>query len=74
MYKLTRFAQTRTPLPGVPWRDLSDEEFAAAELRYPELRERGYFEPGEVDAPPSRRRRTTEPAAEPEAPAEEAPE
>ena len=43
MWKLTDWGQTRMPLTGVPWRDLSDEEFAAAEARYPELRERGYF-------------------------------
>lgn len=43
-WKLTDYGKTRVPLMGVEWRDLSDEEFAAAEARHPELRERGYFE------------------------------
>lgn len=43
-WRLTAFGETRLALPGVPWRDLSDEEFAAACERYPELEERGYFE------------------------------
>ena len=49
-WKLTSWGQTRMPLTGVPWRDLSDAEFAAAEERYPELRERGYFEPADAEA------------------------
>jgi hypothetical protein len=43
-WKLTSFGERFQPLPHVPWRDLSDEEFALAEGRYPELRERRYFE------------------------------
>ena len=43
-WKLTDYGKTRVPLMGVEWRDLSDAEFAAAETRHPELRERGYFE------------------------------
>ena len=43
-WKLSAWGQTRMPLTGIPWRDLTDEEFAAAEARYPELRDRGYFE------------------------------
>ena len=42
-WKLTAYGATRLPLTGVPWRDMTDEEFAAAEARYPELRDRGYF-------------------------------
>ena len=43
-WKLSAWGMTRMPLTGIPWRDLTDEEFAAAEERYPELRGRGYFE------------------------------
>ena len=43
-WKLTPYGQTRTGLPGVPWRDLTAEEFAAAEKLHPGIRERGYFE------------------------------
>lgn len=67
-WKLTSWGATRMPLPGVPWRDLSDEEFAAAEWRYPELRERGYFEaePAEEAARPAARRQRTSAAPAPE--------
>lgn len=44
-WKLTAWARTREGLAGVPWRDLSDDEYAAALDIYPELGERGYFEP-----------------------------
>ena len=44
MWKLTQFGRTRSPLSGVPWRDLSDEEFAAVEAAHPTIRDRGYFE------------------------------
>lgn len=60
-WKLTEWAETRTPLTGVPWRDLTDEEFAAAEALFPEgaLREQGYFvkvvEPKADDEPAPRR-------------------
>jgi len=43
-WKLTPYGQTRTGLPGVPWRDLSPEEFASAEKLHPGIRDRGYFE------------------------------
>lgn len=59
-WKLTSWGQTRMPLTGVPWRDLSDAEFAAAEERHPEIRDRGYFEEepaGEVSRPAARRKR-----------------
>lgn len=59
-WKLTSWGRTRMPLTGVPWRDLSDDEFAAAEERHPELRERGYFEEehaDEVGRPAARRTR-----------------
>lgn len=51
-WKLTAFGKTRSPLTGVPWRDLSDEEFVAAEALFPEgvLRDRGYFEKAERGA------------------------
>lgn len=52
MWKLTPYGKTRTPLTGVPWRDLTDSEFEAAEKRHEELRERGYFEHGESEAAP----------------------
>jgi hypothetical protein len=44
MYKLTAYAKTRRPLPGVNWRDLSDEEYEAALAANPGMDERGYFE------------------------------
>lgn len=31
-WHLTDYAKTRTPIPGVPWRDLSDEEFAQLDV------------------------------------------
>ena len=43
-WNLTPYGNTRLPLPGVSWRDLSDEEFAAAEALHPGIRDRGYFE------------------------------
>lgn len=57
-WRLTEWAKTRSPLNGVPWRDLSDEEFAAAESRFPKgvLREQGYFEEGASDEPATRQR------------------
>ncbi|MGE0227759.1 MAG: hypothetical protein AB7I38_10970 [Dehalococcoidia bacterium] len=57
-WKLTSWGRTRMPLIGVPWRDLSDAEFAAAEERHPEIRERGYFEaePAEEAGRPAARR------------------
>lgn len=72
-YKLTPFGKTRLPLPGVPWRDLSDEEMAAAVARHPGIEEQGYFEKvveEEETAPSSSSRRRT---AQPEdvTPAEE---
>lgn len=42
MYRLTEWGQSRLPLPYVPWRDMSDEEFA--QHGRPLLVERGYFE------------------------------
>ncbi len=53
MWKLTCWAKTRDPLPGVPWRDMTDEEFAAVEALFPEgtLRARGYFK--HVETPPA---------------------
>lgn len=43
-WNLTAWGRSRLPLTGVPWRELTDEEFAAAEILYPEIQERGYFE------------------------------
>ncbi len=45
-WKLTTYGKTRAGVPGVPWRDLSDEEFAAAEALFEPgvLRSREYFE------------------------------
>jgi hypothetical protein len=63
IYKLTPFAKTRRGLPGVPWRDLTPEEYAAALERHPGMEEHGYFEQAEEEdsTPPSssRRGRTT---------------
>lgn len=61
-WKLTAWGQTRMPLPGVPWGDMTDEEFATAAERYPELAERGYFEhDDEAPERPARRGRAPEP-------------
>lgn len=57
IYKLTSFAKTRRPLPGVAWRDLSDEEYKAACERHPGMEEQGYFE--KVDEPKKARTVTT---------------
>lgn len=67
MWKLTDWGQTRMPLTGIPWRDLSDEEFVEAEARYPELRERGYFEQvvTEPPAPALSRRSNSRPPSSP---------
>lgn len=61
-YKLTAYAKTRKNLPGVPWRDLSDEEYAAAVEANPGMEEQGYFEKAieEEDGPPARRTRKVE--------------
>ena len=78
MWKLTPWGQTRAGVTGVPWRDLTDDEFAAAEALFEPgvLRARGYFRQGQ----PSRGRRavrtpiaipTIDDSAEPETPAEE---
>ncbi len=66
-WKLTAFAKTRLPLVGVNWRDLSDEEYAAALAMHPGMDEQGYFEHVEEEAPVSRRSHTAEepPAAPP---------
>ena len=55
MWKLTCWAKTRDPLPGVPWRDMTDEEFATVEAMFPEgaLRERGYFKHVETTPAPA---------------------
>lgn len=44
MYVLTAFGKTRMPLAGVPWRDLSDREFADARRKHPGIEDQGYFE------------------------------
>jgi hypothetical protein len=43
-YRLTDYGKGRRALAGVPWRDLTDDEMAAAEARYPGIGGRGYFE------------------------------
>lgn len=56
-YKLTAFGRSRLALSRVPWRDLSDEEFAAAVARHPGMEEHGYFVKEEpVEEAPTRRR------------------
>jgi hypothetical protein len=64
MWKLTVWAKTRRPVSGVPWRDLTDEEFAALETNYAGLDRYFYHEPEqraatepEPVAPPAPRRR-----------------
>lgn len=61
-WRLTRYATTRRSLPGVPWRDLTDEEYESALAANPGMDQRGYFEPVEdegTQAPsPSPRRPT----------------
>lgn len=44
MYKLTPYGKSRRGLPGVNWRDLTDEEYAAALAANPGMDQRGYFE------------------------------
>ena len=62
-WKLTPWGKTRFPLAGIPWRDMTDEEFAQATAQVPELEERGYFareveQPKPARAPrPARRKR-----------------
>lgn len=69
-WKLTDWAKTRSPATGVPWRDLTDKEFAAVEALFPKgvLREHGYFyhEMPKEEEPPAPARRTGR--AEPEEP------
>jgi len=63
MYKLTRFGQSRLALSGVPWRDLTDEEFAKALEKHPGMEEHGYFVQVVEEVPeekPSRRRVSTQ--------------
>lgn len=65
MYKLTPYGQTRKGLRGVPWRDLSDEEYAAAVARHPGMQDHGYFEqapepPSIEETPLTRGRRSAE--------------
>jgi len=45
-WKLTTYGKTCLGVPGVPWRDLTDEEFAEAEALFEPgvLRAREYFE------------------------------
>lgn len=57
-WRLTEWGKTRLPLPGIPWRDMSDAEFAEALVVYPDLRSRRYFahlaetrEPATLPAP-----------------------
>lgn len=61
-WKLTAYAKTRMNLPGVPWRDLSDEEYAAVIEAHPYIEDKGYFEKvaEEEDSPPPRRTRKVE--------------
>lgn len=61
-YKLTPYARSRRPLPGVPWRDLTSEEYDAALAANPGMDQRGYFEPAEdegTQAPSPSPRRST---------------
>lgn len=59
MWKLTAKGLRVEPIAGIPWRELSDEEFEAAEAemdaRFPDqpgcLRASGFFEEGETPIP-----------------------
>lgn len=59
-WKLTAYAKTRMNLPGVQWRDLSDDEYAAAVEANPGMEDKGYFEkePEEESTPPPSSSRT----------------
>lgn len=43
MYRLTHYGRSRRPLPGVPWRDLTDEEYATVVKNHPGMEEQDYF-------------------------------
>ena len=45
-WKLTDWGKTRSGVPGVPWRDLTNKEFRDAEKLFEkgELKAQGYFE------------------------------
>lgn len=49
--RLTAYGETRTALPGVPWRDLADDEWADACLLYPSIGDLGYFEQAHDEEP-----------------------
>lgn len=61
-WKLTAWAKTRLPVTGVPWRDLSDEEFAAASAEFAGGALAPYFEYVD-DAAAAREAEPHEPAA-----------
>jgi len=42
-WTLTQWGRSRSGVSGVPWRTLTDDEYAAACELYPELPDRGYF-------------------------------
>lgn len=45
VWKLTAYGKRRLPLVGVPWRDLTAAEYAAAESRHPGMGERYFTRP-----------------------------
>jgi hypothetical protein len=63
-YRLTAFGKTRLPLPGVPWRDLTVEEFGAAKARHPGIENQGYFEQAEDEPPVTKKSEAVTPAEE----------
>lgn len=63
-WKLTPWGKTRAGVTGIPWRDLTDDEFMAIEELHPEIRDRGYFVheedvPEEAPEPRARPQRRT---------------
>lgn len=65
IYRLTPYGKTRRALAGVPWRDLTPEEFEAAKALHPGIENGGYFVAVEPQAEaederPSRKRASQE--------------
>lgn len=67
-YKLTSFGKAHQALPGVPWRDLTAEEYEAAVARHPGMEDHGYFarvEDAEEETPAKPRRTSHADAVKP---------
>lgn len=66
MWKLTEWAKTRAGVTGVPWRDLSDEEFEGVAAQFEQGALLPYFEHVAEDAPAWWASAEPEPGPEPE--------